>query len=65
MGRQVLFWNIAAVGQQFQLNLKIVFHLFVQDDILLIPDTLVLTLGTKLEHNSYTQFELQPNARLA
>jgi iron complex outermembrane receptor protein len=41
------------------------FNLFVQDDIQLIPDTLMLTLGTKLEHNSYTRFELQPNARLA
>ena len=38
---------------------------FLQDDIQLLPETLVLTLGTKLEHNSYTNFEVQPNARLA
>ncbi len=37
---------------------------FVQDDIILSPDLLVLTLGIKLEHNDYTGLESQPNARL-
>ena len=37
---------------------------FLQDDIELIKDTLTLTLGSKLEHNDYTGFEGQPNARL-
>jgi iron complex outermembrane receptor protein len=36
----------------------------IQDDITLMPDKLVLTLGTKLEHNDYTGMEWQPNARL-
>ena len=36
---------------------------FVHDDISLISDRLRLTLGSKLEHNSYTGFELQPNIR--
>lgn len=40
------------------------FSLFVQDDITLEPERWRLTLGTKLEHNSYTGLELQPNARL-
>lgn len=34
------------------------------DTITLAEDTLWLTLGTKLEHNDYTGFELQPGARL-
>jgi iron complex outermembrane receptor protein len=38
---------------------------FIQDKILLIRDRLYLTLGEKLEHNSYTGFENQPNARIA
>ena len=37
---------------------------FFQDEITLVPDRLVLTLGTKLLHNSYTGVELQPGVRL-
>ncbi len=36
---------------------------FIQDDISL-SDSLQLTVGAKLEHNSYTGFEYQPSARL-
>lgn len=38
---------------------------FVQDEIELIRDRLRLTLGTKVEHNDYTGWEVQPNARLS
>jgi iron complex outermembrane receptor protein len=38
---------------------------FVQDEIALVPDYLELTLGTKLEHNDFSGFEVQPSARLA
>jgi iron complex outermembrane recepter protein len=38
---------------------------FVQDEITLVPDRLRLTLGSKFEHNDFTGFEIQPNARLA
>lgn len=38
---------------------------FVQDQITLQSDRLYLTLGSKVEHNSYTGFEAQPGARLA
>lgn len=38
---------------------------FVQDDIVLLQDKLHLTIGSKLEHNEYTGFELQPSVRLA
>jgi iron complex outermembrane receptor protein len=43
------------------------FHLssaFAQDEILLVPDRLRLTVGAKLEHDTFTNVELQPNARL-
>jgi iron complex outermembrane receptor protein len=37
---------------------------FAQDEIALVPDTLNLTLGSKLEHNDYTGFEVEPSGRL-
>jgi len=39
--------------------------IFVQDRIALWKDRLHLTLGSKLEHNDYTDFEIQPNVRLS
>ncbi|HXB57063.1 MAG TPA: TonB-dependent receptor [Vicinamibacteria bacterium] len=41
-----------------------IFSLFVQDEIALVKDRLTLSLGTKLERNEYTGFELQPSGRL-
>jgi iron complex outermembrane receptor protein len=41
------------------------FSAFVQDEIILVPDRLQLTIGTKLEHNDFSGFEVQPSARLA
>jgi iron complex outermembrane receptor protein len=40
------------------------FSTFLQDEITLVPERLRLTLGTKLEHNDYTGFEVQPSTRL-
>lgn len=40
------------------------YSVFIQDDISLLPKELVLTLGTKLEHNDYSGLEHQPNAKL-
>jgi iron complex outermembrane receptor protein len=37
---------------------------FVQDTYAVVPDKWFFTLGTKLEHNDYTGFEVQPSARL-
>jgi len=37
---------------------------FVQDDITIDEYQMHLTLGTKLEYNDYTGFEMQPNLRL-
>jgi iron complex outermembrane recepter protein len=40
------------------------FSAFLQDSVTLVPRRLHLTLGSKIEHNDYTGFELQPSARL-
>lgn len=37
---------------------------FLQDEIAVIRNKVSLTLGSKLEHNTYTGFEFQPSARL-
>jgi iron complex outermembrane recepter protein len=41
------------------------FSAFVQNEFQIIPDQFTFTLGTKVEHNDYTGFEVQPSARLA
>lgn len=38
---------------------------FIQDRILLVEDSLDLTLGSKFEYNSYSDFEYQPSARIS
>jgi iron complex outermembrane receptor protein len=40
------------------------FSAFLQDEISLIDNRLRLTLGSKFEHNDFTGFEVEPNARL-
>lgn len=40
------------------------FSAFLHDEITLLPDRWKLMLGAKLEHNSMTGFEVQPNVRL-
>jgi len=42
-----------------------VFSAFAQDEIDLWRERLSLTVGSKLEHNDYTGFEVQPSLRLA
>ena len=41
------------------------FSSFVQDEVAIVPDHLILTFGAKLEHNHYTGFGLMPSARIA
>ena len=41
-----------------------IFSSFVQDEIAIRPHRLYVSLGTKLEHEYYNQFNLQPSARL-
>jgi iron complex outermembrane receptor protein len=40
------------------------FSTFVQDEISLVDNRLQVTLGSKFEHNEFTGFEIEPNARL-
>src|SRR5213592_41829 len=37
---------------------------FVQDEIALVPNRLHVALGTKIKHNDYTGFEIQPSGRV-
>lgn len=39
--------------------------MFLQDEIALVPDRVFVTLGTKLEHNYYSGFNVMPNVRVA
>ena len=41
-----------------------VFNGFLQDEIQFLDDRLRLTFGSKIEHNDYSGFEIQPSARL-
>ena len=41
-----------------------IYSAFVQDEISLVHNQVELTIGSKFEHNNYTGFEAQPNARL-
>ena len=41
------------------------FSAFIQDEVAVVPDRLLLTAGVKLEHNRYTGFDAMPNLRLA
>jgi len=38
---------------------------FLQDEISLIRDQLIVTVGSKFEHNDFSGFEFQPSARIA
>lgn len=49
------------VPQKFKIHL---FSIFAQDEIALKKDRLALTFGTKLQHNTYSGFEYQPNIRV-
>ena len=45
-------------------NLQL-FSGFLQDEITLVPERVKFTIGTKLEHNDFSGWEVQPSARLA
>ena len=42
-----------------------ILNVFAQDEYALLPDTLYLTVGSKLEYNDFSGFEIQPSTRLA
>ena len=41
-----------------------IYSAFVQNTVTIVPDRLFAMFGTKLDHNTYTDFEVQPSARL-
>lgn len=53
------------IGVVPQNRITHLFSTFIQDDIEIIEDRTRLSLGTKLEHNQFTGFEVQPGARLS
>jgi len=55
-------WGIISVApERDNFNL---FSTFINDEVVLIPEKLKLMAGVRLEHNSYTGFEPQPNLRV-
>ncbi len=38
--------------------------IYVRDEITLIPDQLLFTIGSRFDHNDFSGWEIQPNARL-
>jgi len=54
--------NVALVPDHRTLKL---YSAFIQDDIVIVPDQLRLTVGSKFEHNDFTGFEVQPSGRLS
>jgi iron complex outermembrane receptor protein len=76
-GQQNFLWGLGArvsPGNVVQLvptidflpqhRTDLIYSGFVQDEIAFFDHRLSLTLGTKLEHNNYTGFEVQPSGRL-
>ena len=41
-----------------------IYSVFAQDDATVVPERFHVILGTKLDHNTYTGFEIQPSGRL-
>jgi len=52
--------SFVPVGRAIQ-----IFNVFVQDEITLIPGNVFVTVGTKLEHNTFSGIEFQPSLRFA
>ena len=58
--------NVLPVYQLFPARRQFqTFSAFAQDQFTLVPERLTLRVGSKLEHNDFTGFEVQPDARLA
>jgi len=56
-------------GNSFRLNFDPIrrntqlYSAFIQDEISLLPDKLLLTIGSKFEHNSFTGYQVQPSVK--
>lgn len=56
-------WNNPFVTFSPQAKTNQLISTFIRDDFTLIPDRLVFTVGSRFEHNDFTGWEIQPNAR--
>ncbi|MFH1568141.1 MAG: TonB-dependent receptor, partial [Gemmatimonadota bacterium] len=75
-GRHTVMWGVGyrRVADRYDTTLTVALepasatsHLlgaFIQDEIRLTSESLRLTAGTKVEHNDYTGYELQPSLRM-
>ena len=59
IGTQPFFINVNPIRRETDYA-----SFFIQDEITLAEDELYLTLGTKIGDNDFTEFEIQPSARL-
>jgi iron complex outermembrane receptor protein len=64
-------WSPDTIQQKFatldfvpQQETDSIYSWFAQDQISIVPKKLLLTLGSKFEHNNYSGFDVQPNGRL-
>ena len=57
-GTPILFYTPTSLPRSL-------YSTFIQDTYKIIPDKLHFTIGSKLEHNSFTGFEVEPSARVA
>ena len=76
MGRQELTWglgyrytegdthSVPTIAISPRSRADNLFSAFVQDEIVLVEDSLRLTVGSKFEHNDYSGFEFQPSLKL-
>jgi iron complex outermembrane recepter protein len=70
-GSGLRYINSNLTGNPPELNVvrdidsETILNAFIQDQYALIPKELYLTLGSKFEHNSFSGFEVEPNARIA
>jgi len=67
LGERVIideFDNNFSVSLNPSSSTRHIFSTFVQDEITLIPSRLKFIAGTKIEFNSFTGFEIQPNGRI-
>ncbi|WP_166646948.1 TonB-dependent receptor plug domain-containing protein [Prosthecobacter fusiformis] len=76
--RQHLIWGLNARASEDQIGEQAagaaflpanetlyLFSGYLQDDIQVLPDLLMVTLGSKFEYNSFSGFEYQPSLRFA
>ncbi|MEI6730963.1 MAG: TonB-dependent receptor plug domain-containing protein, partial [Pseudomonadota bacterium] len=59
------FGNSFYIGYTPEDRVDNLFSGFVQDNIKIIPRTLALTVGSKVEHNAYSGFEYEPSVKLS